>query len=135
MSKSRPRRSLVRPRSLAFAHQGGRCIYCAVPMCAGDPRAYARKFGISEKQALQLRCTGEHLQPHSDGGTSAARNIAAACWHCNQFRHRRPAVPPPADFQHLVRMRMLKGRWHAAWVFERVLSRVGQYAFGELDLV
>ena len=124
MPKSRRRRSLVRPRALAFDHQGGRCIYCTVPMCADDVRIYARKFGISEKQALKLKCTGEHLQSYSTGGTSASRNIAAACWHCNRLRHRRPTVPSPSDFQQLVRKRMRKGGWHEAWVFERILPAV-----------
>ena len=123
MPKSRHRRSLFQPRSRAYAHQGGRCIYCSVPMCADDPAVYARSFGISEKQALKLRCTGEHLKPHSEGGTSARHNIAAACWHCNQLRHRRPQILRPGEFQQLVRKRMRKGAWHEAWVFEKVLNR------------
>lgn len=123
MPKSRCRTSLVVPRSHAFARQGGRCIYCGVPMCVGDLDEFAAQFGISAKQALKLKCTGEHLQPHCEGGTSASENIAAACWHCNRLRHSRPRPPSFADYRQLVRSRMRKCKWHEPWVFERVIVR------------
>ncbi|WP_339009581.1 HNH endonuclease [Aeromonas popoffii] len=34
-----------------------------------------------------LQCTGEHLQPRSNGGSNQPANIVAACRHCNGTRH------------------------------------------------
>lgn len=61
---------------------------------------------------MQLKCTAEHLNAHQDGGTIAQSNIVAACWFCNQQRHRRKVAPVPEQFRKLVQQRMSKGRWH-----------------------
>lgn len=138
MPESNPRRrnrpSLVHQRTLAFARQRGRCVYCSVLMCQDDPIAYAKVFGISERQALELRCTGEHLHPYSEGGNSSTGNIVAACLRCNRLRHCRPKVPSAREFQILVRERIGRRRWHDSWVFERVFSKVGFAPINALEL-
>jgi len=110
------RKSLVRPRTIAYTRQSGRCFYCGLPMWSGDPKDFAAKHGLSLAQALPLECTGEHLQAHQDGGSSAQSNIVAACRRCNQLRHRRKNPPPPDRYKVLVQGRMRKGRWHDSTV-------------------
>lgn len=116
------RKSLVRPRTIAYARQSGRCFYCDLPMWSGDPLSFASKHGLTHAQAHRMKCTGEHLLSHQDGGSSAQSNIVAACLWCNQLRHRRKNPPPPDRFKALVRGRMSKGRWHDASIV-RALKR------------
>ncbi|MEJ1372518.1 MAG: HNH endonuclease [Candidatus Sedimenticola sp. (ex Thyasira tokunagai)] len=70
------------------------------------------------KQARLLKCTGEHLSAHSEGGTTSRANIAAACWYCNNRRHRRRSVTDPQSYKAHVRKRMSKGRWHPVKIVE-----------------
>ncbi|RUW85192.1 HNH endonuclease signature motif containing protein [Mesorhizobium sp. M1E.F.Ca.ET.063.01.1.1] len=53
-----------------FRRQGGRCLYCE------------REF----TEAGELAMTIEHLKPKMKGGKDGLKNLAAACWHCNQHR-------------------------------------------------
>lgn len=107
---------LARARASAFAHQAGLCFYCKSPMCLGEPRVFAQKHRITVAQAKQFRCTAEHLKARQDGGTLSQSNIVAACFACNQRRHRRKRPPSPDDYQHFVAMRVSKGRWHVRWI-------------------
>jgi uncharacterized protein (TIGR02646 family) len=50
--------------------QGGKCCYC---------RRVLTKTGPT-------RLTIEHLKAKMDGGTDELKNLAAACFHCNQHR-------------------------------------------------
>lgn len=115
------RKSLVRPRTIAYVRQSGLCFYCNCPMYSGDPHAFAEKYDITLTQAKVLQCTGEHLEAHRDGGTAAQLNIAAACRFCNQQRHRRKAAPSPDRYKQLVSKRMAAKRWHQSWVFQKIL--------------
>lgn len=115
------RKSLKRPRSIAYVRQAGLCFYCNSPMCSGDPNEFAAKCGITPTQAKVLQCTGEHLEAHKDGGKSVQTNIVAACRWCNQRRHSRKVAPPPDHYKQLVSKRMAANRWHQSWVFQKVL--------------
>lgn len=100
------------PRAIAFEQQQGRCYYCRFPMWLTDLDAFRARYGLTEPLALQLKCTAEHLQARSDGGTDARENIAAVCWLCNQRRHRRPRPPCPEEYRNFVQQRIARGRWH-----------------------
>ncbi len=115
------RKSLARPRSIAYSRQSGLCFYCGCPMWSGDPNVFITKYGITPSQAKDLECTGEHLKARQDGGLNAQSNIVAACKFCNQGRHKRKTPPPPDQFKQIVSKRMGKKRWHNLCVFQKVL--------------
>jgi 5-methylcytosine-specific restriction endonuclease McrA len=119
------RKSLVRPRTIAYTRQSGRCFYCGAPMWSGDPKDFAAKYRLSLAQARFLQCTGEHLQARREGGSNAPSNIAAACRRCNQRRHQRKNPPPPALYKVFVQGRVRKGLWHDAAVL-RVLIELSE---------
>jgi hypothetical protein len=111
--RKNPRKSLVKPRAQAFNRQGGRCYYCTLPMWQADPEHFAAQHGLTVRQVQALRCTGEHLVAHKDGGGAGTGNIVAACWHCNQMRHRRKTDLSPDQFKQLVGRRMERRGWHS----------------------
>lgn len=100
------------PRAIAFEQQQGRCYYCHSPMWLTDLESFRARYGLSKPEALQFKCTAEHLQARSEGGTNVRENIAAVCWLCNQRRHRRRHPPCPEKYRSLVRQRIAHGRWH-----------------------
>lgn len=111
MSSSR----LVKHRRSAWLSQGGRCLYCTAPTWDGKPElelpAFTRQWRVSRRQALNLRCTAEHLTALSKGGTDARANIAAACQRCNRDRH---AVKKPLEataYRERVNRRVARGGW------------------------
>jgi hypothetical protein len=106
------RNSLKKPRSHAFSSQRGRCYYCRQPMWQKQPEELTSKFPLTYGQAKMLRCTGEHLVAHGEGGSCKRKNIVAACHYCNQHRHRRKAPLSPEQFGNHVRLRLKCGRWH-----------------------
>lgn len=81
------RSNLKRLTSLAFKEQAGCCIYCDKPMWLNDPESFAQQYKLTQKQALQLQCTGEHLFRHSAGGKASRENIVAAHRFGNHKRH------------------------------------------------
>ncbi len=105
--------SLARPRTSALLRQSGRCFYCDYPLLTGSPEKYAVQYKTTLARAKLMRCTGEHLNPRENGGTSAMTNIVAACWFCNSRRHRRSTAPAPAQYKQFVRQRLAQGRWHS----------------------
>ncbi|PLW66895.1 HNH endonuclease [Pseudohalioglobus lutimaris] len=112
MPKSKRRKSLKKPRTRAFHNQSGLCYYCQQPMWLTSPTELTVNYGITHRRAMLLRCTGEHLIAHAEGGGSNSSNIVAACLYCNRQRHRRRGDLPPARFRDFVRKRMKQGRWH-----------------------
>ena len=62
-------------RDQAFVRQRGCCFYCHRRMLAASSKG-------------PLRCTAEHLVARCEGGLDRGENIAAACWECNNCRHR-----------------------------------------------
>jgi len=102
-------------RQRAFRRQGGLCCYCQAPMWLQSP-ADLPFPAPSVRASQRLRCTAEHLNARVDGGSNSMGNIAAACRHCNQTRHRRKSPPEPGRYRELVATRRSKGRWHPAWV-------------------
>lgn len=109
---SKKRKSLKSPRKLAYALQSGRCFYCGVPMWQNNPEQFASQHKLSINQARLLKCTGEHLTAHSDGGEGSTENIVAACWYCNTRRHRAAKPRSPDSYKTHVRKRISKGHWH-----------------------
>jgi len=114
MPKSR--KSLKNQRNKAFKQQSGLCFYCNLPMHQQNPTAFASKYKISKKAADAFECTGEHLTPHSDGGSASCDNIVAACKYCNQQRHKRKNVLEPQAYNQFVQSRVSKGRWNTGFL-------------------
>lgn len=106
------RKSVIKRRFAAFDRQGGRCYYCGFQMWRDTPEAFARRHGLSLRQARYFQCTAEHLVARQDGGRDTPSNIAAACQRCNQRRHKRKDVPEPQEYKALVEKRLSKGGWH-----------------------
>lgn len=104
--------SIARHRIAAFHRQSGRCYYCELPLCMGDAGGYCARYQLTFQQAQRLRCTAEHLDARQDGGRNAARNIVAACLHCNQTRHRQKYPLEPARYRRYVQLCLRRGRWH-----------------------
>lgn len=113
--------SLAHPRSIAFSRQSGHCFYCNLPMWQCDPSEFIKKYNISVRQAMRLRCTGEHLKARCIGGTASQTNIVAACFFCNHTRHKSKRPLCPGDFKKRIRRLMNAKRWHERWVFEQGL--------------
>jgi hypothetical protein len=108
---------LKKLRARALRNQGGLCVYCEAALWDGDPTDFIDTHGVTPAQAAVLRCTAEHLQALSDGGTTTEENIAAACFVCNRGRHKPKRALASADFRRRVRAQVAKRKWHAPWVF------------------
>jgi 5-methylcytosine-specific restriction endonuclease McrA len=94
--------------------QGGRCYYCDLPMWDNASSSVPQKYRRTKVALKFLRCTAEHLHPRSEGGGNTVGNIVAACFYCNNQRHRRKwPLSPEAHRQH-VQQRMAAGRWLTA---------------------
>ncbi|WNB74565.1 HNH endonuclease [Methylomonas koyamae] len=107
-----PRKSLVTPRLIAFNRQAGRCFYCEQPMWMNNLDEFASSHRLKPSQAMHLKCTGEHLQAHSEGGKADRTNIVAVCAYCNRLRHQRKEPPTPEGYKALVNRRLSQGKWH-----------------------
>lgn len=106
-------KELVRNRERAFEVQGGRCHYCRCSMWRGEGLiAFRERYALTQGQALQLRCTAEHVNARSDGGSDVASNIVAACWRCNSRRHRRKKPYQPNAFVAYVQRQVARRKWH-----------------------
>gem|GEM_PF-308648 len=104
--------TLIKSRIKAFNLQQGRCIYCELPMWSDDPEAFAKKYKITIKQAKPFQCTAEHLKAKQDGGKDAESNIVAACFYCNQKRHKCKSPKDPISYKQYVTNRLEKGKWN-----------------------
>ena len=111
-------------RRAAARQQFNLCFYCSVPMWEQDPPSQLLQITKSIALADRLRCTVEHLDPRSDGGSDDARNIVAACAFCNQTRHRAKRPLAPNKYRLYVRARMMKGRWHPELIHRFVIAEV-----------
>lgn len=65
-------------RETAFRRQGGLCYWCDEPMLLIAAQDHPRF------------CTAEHLVRKADGGKNSYTNVVAACFECNNGRHRPP---------------------------------------------
>ena len=106
---------IQRLRTDAFHAQKGRCCYCGLPMWNSSPDEL-RPWGLRARTVAPLRCTAEHLIAQQDGGKDVAGNIAAACWLCNQRRHKRKSPPPPDAYRAFVQKRVAKGKWQCFFI-------------------
>jgi len=112
-------KSIAVARTMAYSRQSGRCFYCDLPMWLSNSSDFVSKYGLTLLQAKRLRCTGEHLHARQDGGTDSKSNIVAACWTCNQGRHRRKKAPPPYLYKEFVRKQMSRRRWHNSQIIKQ----------------
>jgi hypothetical protein len=87
-------------------------------MWANSALQFCRTFGVSLPEARAFQCTAEHLQARQDGGDNSQKNIAAACWLCNQRRHKRSVALKPDEFRQLVQFRVARKKWHISRAFE-----------------
>jgi 5-methylcytosine-specific restriction endonuclease McrA len=81
-------------------------------MWNADPVIFAERHGLSAQLAKRFRCTAEHLNARSTGGSDTSDNIVAACAHCNRMRHKRKRPRTPEDHRRHVAKRVQLGRWH-----------------------
>jgi hypothetical protein len=94
---------------------------------------FAAAHKLAPDLAPLLRCTAEHVIARQDGGSDSSANIVAACFACNQGRHRVPQAPPSEAYRQQVRRCMSEVRWHETtkknsdWL--RALARLSQPAF------
>lgn len=105
--------SIKRARTRVAAAQEHRCYYCGSPMWECDPDSFASAHSLTKSQARLFRCTAEHLHARSDGGSSAASNLVAACWFCNSHRHYARYPLEPDEYRIRVSQRMKRGQWLA----------------------
>ena len=91
-------------------------------MAVEGEHQFAAKYGLSLPQAKRHCPTAEHLHARCDGGSNAATNIVATCWHCNSLRHRCHKPMAPASYKRYVQRRMNKGKWHQRYVFEKLVK-------------
>lgn len=120
-------KQLCKLRNAAFHRQQGRCYYCGLSMWLDSPDKFMLTYSVTKPAALNLRCTAEHLLPRREGGRDDVRNIVAACWWCNNRRHRGRRKPlSPIEFRTLVQHQMAKGSWH--WL--TILTKMGISEFG-----
>ncbi|WP_221149450.1 HNH endonuclease signature motif containing protein [Rhizobium sp. NZLR8] len=92
-------KQLQKLRNEASVRQAGCCWYCDCKM-------------INSTAASIRRCTAEHLVPQSCGGKDNVGNVVAACWFCNQIRHRQRQVLSPEKYREVVQRRRAIGKWH-----------------------
>ncbi len=109
---STPRKSIQKPHNIAFQKQNGRCYYCGILMWRKTPHKIMSYYKITFGQAKALKCTGEHLQAHKDGGSGNSDNIVAACYCCNHRRHQRKHPPKPSDYKNYIQNRLAIKGWH-----------------------
>jgi hypothetical protein len=109
-------KNLTRLRRAAFTAQKGNCFYCGYRMWSEHPREVFGNGLVSRAMARYFQCTAEHLRPLSEGGKDISSNVVAACWFCNQTRHRAKKPGSYERFAKLVRTRVAKGRWHCAGI-------------------
>lgn len=108
-------------RLRAYLKQHGSCWYCGVPMWLKSP-ADVPLLAPSSSAALALKCTAEHLKARSEGGRDSPDNIVAACFKCNNTRHRTKKPLHPAAYRQHVRHLMANGQWHRGWVHTAISS-------------
>lgn len=120
-------KNLSHLRSQAASIQSFRCYYCRLPIWAGDPTRFIQQFGLTERQAKFFQCTAEHLKAQCEGGKDTKANVAAACWHCNQTRHRTTKPLEPAEFQRRAQRCVGKGGWFPSGLAAKMSKRSARW--------
>lgn len=105
-------RKISKQRIAAFHNQSGRCYYCDSPIWEDNPKEFAKKHHISNKQAARFKCTAEHLLARCDGGKDLQANIVAACTFCNKTRHQKKNPRCPQEHKAHILKRLKQGKWH-----------------------
>lgn len=104
--------SVAKIRLTKFRLQNGKCYYCCQPMWHRNVRDFAREHALTSKLARRFQATAEHLCARSDGGADVSENIVAACWYCNNQRHRTKRPLCPENYAQRVRLKLSRGKWH-----------------------
>ena len=115
--------TLIKSRLKAFNLQQGCCIYCELPMWLYNPEAFAKKYKITANQAKLFKCTAEHLKAKQEGGKDTESNIVAACYFCNQKRHKCKKPKDPISYKLYVSRRVGKGRWSSVLIPSHHISQ------------
>ena len=103
---------IQKSRLFAFKQQQGRCFYCRKSTWLPGRAQGSEPELVDRKYDPCLRCTAEHLIARKDGGKAGRANIVAACWYCNQQRHRTLDPLVPSEYVQSVRNQLHAGRWH-----------------------
>lgn len=103
-------KALKSSRQHAFLAQSGRCHYCQGPTWLNHPSELSLE-GLPPSVQRLLRCTAEHAVSRKDGGGNGLDNTRAACFWCNNRRHRRKGGLSEGEYLHDVRLRVAQGRW------------------------
>lgn len=103
---------LSKLRSQAFKNQSACCYYCGKPIWLKDKKGFAAQHAMSTAAAEKFQCTAEHLLARCDGGGDNQSNIVAACFFCNNTRHRMKSPLPPPEYKKHVQRRISQGKWH-----------------------
>lgn len=111
--------SIQKIRKSAYTRQNGRCCYCGFSMWQDSVESFAKRHGMTVKQARHFKCTAEHLVARQDGGRDIGWNIAAACIRCNRLRHQRKVPMEPEQYKSYVQKRVEQGGWHLAKLASR----------------
>lgn len=104
-------RKLSNLRHRAFVKQKALCYYCRMPMWESSPDSFAATHEITRAQARNFQCTAEHLHAKCDGGKDSAFNIVAACFRCNNRRHKCTRPLDAIAYKERVRNAMARGKW------------------------
>ena len=84
----------VAKRRFVFARDGGRCVYCGIPVRLGIPADYVKGEPVADDIA-----TVDHIIPN---GISVVDNLATACGPCNEDKgnflpRRHPLTGEPTE--------------------------------------
>ncbi len=123
-----------RYRTLAAQRQQYRCWYCCFPIWTSNPANFAKRHGISLRQAARFQCTAEHLLARQDGGRDEVKNLVAACLHCNRTRHKRLRPPDPDTFRIQIQAAIRRGRWHPAWAHTALRSNLTESDLPQMNV-
>lgn len=110
-------------RHIAFQNQSNLCFYCNAPMWEKEATSFLSQFRLTKRQIPLFRCTAEHLIARCDGGTNIRENIVAACWYCNQTRHRFPNAPDPSTYKKIVTKSSRAGKWLTAKILNELKAQ------------
>jgi hypothetical protein len=113
----RPRISAALRRDVT-ERDGRRCAYCRSPALVGVPLVV------------------EHIIPLVAGGASAAENLCASCYRCNEFKGPRQEAIDPRDGRLAALFHPRQQRWidHFAWADDGV-TITGVTATGRATVV
>jgi hypothetical protein len=94
-----------------------------LPMWLDNSATFANKYKITTKQAKFFQCNAEHLEARQDDGKDGESNIVAACYFCNQKRHKCKKPKDPVSYKRYVGSRVVKGKWNSVLIPRHHISQ------------